>query len=239
MPFIILSCAILFLITFMETPQFRGWLGESMVKLTIGKNKPSEKYVINNLKLRIDEHKTSQIDHIVINANGVFVIETKNYSGRIYGQESQPEWTQVLGYGKIKNKLYNPIRQNKTHLYHISNLLPETTPLYPIVVFAQGNTKYINANGVYTLGGLRRMLNHRNSTTLSREQMEEIYTILSNANDCSITNREHVQNIRTMKQSLSHDICPRCGKKLVLRHGKNGDFMGCTGYPHCKFTKNK
>ena len=104
MPFVILSCAIILLITFLETPQFKGWLGEFMVKVTIGKNKPSEKYVINNLKLRVDEQKTSQIDHIVINPNGVFIIETKNYSGRIYGQESQLEWTQVLGYGKIKNK---------------------------------------------------------------------------------------------------------------------------------------
>lgn len=237
MPFVILSCAIILLITFLETPQFKGWLGEFMVKVTIGKNKPSEKYVINNLKLRVDEQKTSQIDHIVINPNGVFIIETKNYSGRIYGQESQLEWTQVLGYGKIKNKLYNPVRQNKSHAYHISNLLPEATPLHPVVVFVQGNTNYINANGVCTLGGLRRILKHRNSTTLSVEQMEEIYTILSNANDCSITNREHVQNIHTMKQSVSNDICPRCGKKLVLRHGKNGDFMGCTGYPDCKFTK--
>ncbi|MDR0778247.1 MAG: topoisomerase DNA-binding C4 zinc finger domain-containing protein [Methanomassiliicoccaceae archaeon] len=33
-------------------------------------------------------------------------------------------------------------------------------------------------------------------------------------------------------------MCPRCGKMLVLRNGKNGQFYGCSGYPNCRFTKN-
>ena len=32
--------------------------------------------------------------------------------------------------------------------------------------------------------------------------------------------------------------CPRCGKILVMRRGKYGEFMGCTGYPACKYTEN-
>lgn len=32
--------------------------------------------------------------------------------------------------------------------------------------------------------------------------------------------------------------CPKCGSKLILRHGKNGDFYGCSNFPKCKFTKN-
>ena len=107
-----------------QVPGVKGRVGELFVKLVVGKTKVNEQYVIHNLKLRIDTNKTSQIDHIVINRNGIFVIETKNYSGRIYGQESQQEWTQVLAYGKVKNRLYNPIKQNKSHVYHISNLLP-------------------------------------------------------------------------------------------------------------------
>lgn len=34
------------------------------------------------------------------------------------------------------------------------------------------------------------------------------------------------------------DLCPRCGKQLVPRKGKNGPFIGCSGYPNCRFTKN-
>ena len=33
--------------------------------------------------------------------------------------------------------------------------------------------------------------------------------------------------------------CPKCGNPLKLRHGKYGEFWGCTGYPDCRFTMNK
>ena len=239
MPFLIALVFILVALTvFLRTPQGRGWLGELKVKLVIGRTKPDIKYVINNLTLRIGENKTSQIDHVVINEHGVFVIETKNYSGRIYGNETQLEWTQVLNYGNVKNKLYNPIKQNKTHLYHISNLLNGKLPLFSAVVFVQGNTQYINASGVYNLRELRRLLKSNTREYLSPEKMEEAYKTLLNANDASITKREHIQNININKQNISSNICPRCGKALVLRKGKNGNFMGCKGYPQCIFTKN-
>lgn len=32
--------------------------------------------------------------------------------------------------------------------------------------------------------------------------------------------------------------CPKCGKALAVRNGKRGKFIGCTGYPSCKFTKD-
>ncbi len=32
--------------------------------------------------------------------------------------------------------------------------------------------------------------------------------------------------------------CPECGKDLVVRRGKRGEFLGCSGYPYCRFTQN-
>jgi DNA topoisomerase-1 len=32
--------------------------------------------------------------------------------------------------------------------------------------------------------------------------------------------------------------CPKCGKKLSKRLGRNGYFIGCTGYPECDYTRN-
>lgn len=32
-------------------------------------------------------------------------------------------------------------------------------------------------------------------------------------------------------------VCPRCGGKLVVRHGKYGTFMGCSNYPKCRYTR--
>lgn len=33
-------------------------------------------------------------------------------------------------------------------------------------------------------------------------------------------------------------ICPECGKKLVERSGKFGKFIGCSGFPKCRFTQS-
>ncbi len=35
------------------------------------------------------------------------------------------------------------------------------------------------------------------------------------------------------------EICPNCGKNLVVKHGRFGEFTACTGYPECKYVKLK
>ena len=238
MPFLIAFMLIgAIALAFLRTPRGRGWLGELRVKLVIGKTKPDVRYVINDLRIRVNEEKTVQIDHVLINPNGIFVIETKNYSGIIYGTESQHEWTQVLKYGRVKNKLYNPTKQNKSHVYHITNLIGGSFPVISAVVFVQGNTKCIRASNVYNLRGLKRLIGKK-EYHLSLDQMKSVYTRLTEVNDSSIKNSEHIKNIRKLKSRTAKNICPRCGKKLVLRKGKNGSFMGCEGFPACRFTKN-
>jgi len=36
----------------------------------------------------------------------------------------------------------------------------------------------------------------------------------------------------------TNEICPECGKGLVKRLSKAGLFLGCSGYPDCKYTRN-
>ncbi|MCQ2977588.1 MAG: topoisomerase DNA-binding C4 zinc finger domain-containing protein, partial [archaeon] len=40
------------------------------------------------------------------------------------------------------------------------------------------------------------------------------------------------------KNGNSGNICPQCGKKLVKHNGKYGPFVGCSGFPKCKYVKN-
>ncbi|MEW6331462.1 MAG: type I DNA topoisomerase [Pseudomonadota bacterium] len=37
---------------------------------------------------------------------------------------------------------------------------------------------------------------------------------------------------------MMEEACPKCGKKLAKRLGRNGYFIGCTGYPECNYTRN-
>ena len=38
------------------------------------------------------------------------------------------------------------------------------------------------------------------------------------------------------EKRVKQSICPRCGGKLIRKHGKYGDFIGCNNYPKCRFT---
>ena len=85
----------------------------------------------------------TEIDLIMICHCGIFVIESKNYSGWIFGDENQTNWTQTLpsGRGRVeKNYFYNPIKQNQSHIEHLGNYLSEYFPVYSVVVFSDSCT---------------------------------------------------------------------------------------------------
>lgn len=58
----------------------------------------------------------TQIDHIVLVAGAIVVIETKNYGGLILGDEKAQKWTQVMGRGTARISFMNPIHQNVGHV---------------------------------------------------------------------------------------------------------------------------
>ena len=235
MPFLIIIPIILIIIlaVYLKRPETRGRRGENRVKWVIGETIENEQYVINDLIL-MNDGKTTQIDHIVINPRGVFVIETKNYSGEIYGNENQREWTQVLAYGNVKNKLYNPLKQNATHVYNVKKVVGKL-PVHSLVVFVQNNTHHIEADNVIPLSALRNYL-QCGVNILSVKQMKTAYEALLSGKT-EITTQEHIRNIREQQRNLERGICPRCGGNLVLRIGKYGEFWGCSNYPKCKFIK--
>ena len=37
---------------------------------------------------------------------------------------------------------------------------------------------------------------------------------------------------------LMEELCPKCSKQVAKRLGRNGYFIGCTGYPECDYTRN-
>ena len=239
MDYFLIGLAIVLVITivFFRTPTGRGIWGEFQVKLVLGRNKPNQKYVINNLMI-VNEGKSSQIDHIVINRTGIFVIETKNYSGRIYGQEDQREWTQVLQYGKVKNKFYNPIMQNKTHIYALSKVIRRSDCFVSIIVFPKAQLMTKTSTDVGYIGNIRRRYRQQTKDIFSIEEMNSIYAMLLEfKNNPQVSTKEHVQAIQQMKANIDKNICPRCGKPLLIRKGQYGNFYGCSGYPQCKFKK--
>lgn len=191
---------------------------------------------INNLVLVDDNGKSHQIDHIEIRENGIFCIETKNYIGWIFGNENSDKWVQTLYTGE-KHQFLNPLKQNKSHCYHMSKVIGKKYPINSLVVMANNNADKIDCSNVINLDYLKTYLKRfDNGVHLSTEEMDDIYNkLLSAASDMS--NREHVKNIKKTQRELDKNICPRCGGQLVLREGPSGKFYGCSNYPKCRFIK--
>lgn len=219
--------------------EHKGKVGESKVdsKLNPWLFGKVEHRQINNLILVDENGKSHQIDHIEIRQNGIFCIETKNFIGWIFGGENQDEWTQTL-YNGMKNKFVNPLKQNKSHIYHISKVLGKKYKINSLVVMVQNNADKVELSNVINLDDLRDYLkNYNDGTYYTIEEMDMIYQRLL-ASSSKMTNREHIKNINKTQTELKKQICPRCGAKLVERNGNNGKFYGCSNYPKCKFTLN-
>lgn len=81
-----------------------------------------ERNIFRDLYIPTKEGKYSQVDLLVVTCNGIVVIENKNYSGWVFGNEQQEQWTQTFPNGS-KYRFFNPIKQNQGHIYAISQFL--------------------------------------------------------------------------------------------------------------------
>ena len=224
----------------------KGKYGEKTIAKALD-TLPKDTYRVLNDVLLPTPKGSSQIDHIIISVYGIFVIETKNYSGKIYGTENSEYWTQYLP--RFEKQFYNPILQNAGHVKALRRVLKEYEPLpiLPIVTFSGSavlRVKIYDACVIYW-NQLFSVINQFEDKKLDWSTVINIYEkIQSTRLDDNIDSKKnHLIDIRnTVKKkydSLSSGKCPRCGGELVLRHGANGDFYGCFNYPQCKFTKKK
>lgn len=118
-----------------------NWVGRYGEKLTerelklvklLGRNGK----ILRNVYIPKTNGETSEIDVMFITQKGIFVFESKNYSGWIFGDESSQYWTAMLS-NKKKNKFYNPIEQNKTHIRWLREYVGGNIPLFSVVVFSE------------------------------------------------------------------------------------------------------
>lgn len=101
---------------------FKGIVGEIVINVAMWLKLEKDVYHrLNNITLPLADGGSTQIDHVIVSRYGIFVIETKNYKGWIFGNEKQRQWTQVI-MGR-KYKFQNPLRQNYLHIKTLSDLL--------------------------------------------------------------------------------------------------------------------
>ena len=115
----------------------RGTNSELKLILKLLKSGINSKTIFHDLIIKKENDKFSQVDIVIATTQGIVVIEVKDYSGWIFGNGNQTNWTQVLAYGRKKYRFYNPIKQVNSHILSLKDSLKQfdKIPFFSIIVF--------------------------------------------------------------------------------------------------------
>lgn len=229
-----------------------GENGERTVSSYLADLECDDYQVFNDLLLR-DGNYTTQIDHIILSRYGVFVIETKNVHGKVYGSGNAEFWKQYLpdwGYKRYgttqEHQLRNPLWQNAGHIKSLRRLVFDNDiPIHGIVVFPYETDFYVTADQpVLKMWQVVPYIKQYRDKVLSADQLgfyrRRLLEVISTTES---DRQQHLNNVNRNKErrdaAVASGKCPRCGGTLVLRTGKYGQFYGCSNYPRCNYILNK
>lgn len=234
-----------------EVTADRGSWGEYEISKSL-ENISGYSRMIYNCYIPKSDGTTTEIDVLMIHEKGIYVIESKNYSGWIFGTETDKYWTQSLRVGRghaKKYKFYNPIMQNQTHVKWLEKYLVDlnfTIPFYSCIVFGnscelKNITLTSNRHAVLNEYYLYELVqNHVNLScnVFSAEQIDVIYNKLFQLTQKSnVEKMMHINNVRNVKQANSSNYYNRptynqssgCNKKHIPTETKQKVCKMCGG----------
>jgi hypothetical protein len=204
MGFLLIIFVLVILLELRNSPKFIGRAGERFVNKKLDKLDFKYYKTLNNVLLPSAGNKigTTQVDQIVVSNFGVFCIETKAYSGWIFGRADDKYWTQVI-YHK-KSRFYNPLWQNFGHVKTVENLIARLgikVPVYSYVAFPDADDLKITGTDLVGYAGeIVDKIKSHNQVVLSDIDRDKIVDEISRANivDKEIF-KEHVRGIRDLE----------------------------------------
>ena len=237
----LLFFAINVFIAWFGSPRRKGARGERIVAERLRSGLPTEYRLLNNVYLPLPDGTTTQIDQIVVSQYGVFVVETKTYSGWIFGDETSAQWTQTI-YRK-KSRFQNPLRQNYRHICALADNLGIAKSYFHSVVVFTGDCTFkteMPENVVFS----RRAADYIRSfdkPIIKASQVDELADAIAEWQGTVSEERRssHVANLRRRLSAVREGdapACPYCGGRMVLRTRKKdgAKFYGCESYPACR-----
>lgn len=185
----------------------KGKYGEYLTSRIIEKYAlKSHKQLFNVYVPKKNSEEWTEVDLLYIDRTGLYVIESKNYSGWIFGNEAQHQWTQTMPNNK-KFKFYNPIRQNATHIRAIQAFLglPDEV-FHSVIVFSERcvlKKVEFKSENVFVIKreNLKRFITTRNQSSkqvFTQSDIESIYKQLRP--QMQVTEMVKAQHLQTVQQ---------------------------------------
>lgn len=220
---------------------FKGWIGELRTKFHLWFWLRSKSYHRFHDIILPSKNGTTQIDHLIISVYGIFIIETKNKKGWIYGSEKKANWTQSI-FGR-KYSFQNPLRQTFRQKKILSEFLQlDESYIHPIVYF-NGDCAFKTLMPENVLDSdLAKYIRSYQIEKLSTAQVDlAVCQVQSYISTSDLTTKDHLKSLQNRHSSKT--TCPKCGSNLIERIAKKGSnagtpFLGCENYPKCRFSKN-
>lgn len=220
---------------------FKGWFGEKKTAVTMWFSLDSKTYNrVHDLIIQTS-NGTTQIDHILVSEYGIFIVETKNLQGWVFGSEKNSKWTQTLAGQKYP--FQNPLRQTYRHKKLLAEFLQVNESLIHTIVFFVGDCKIKTEMPANVLSsGLGRYIKKFKTTLIAKPDVNKITAKLEEYKQQSnLTKKDHLRSLKERHNSVI--TCSKCGGSLVKRTAKQGvnagsSFLGCSNFPKCRFAKS-
>lgn len=202
--FIIVVVAIFALGAIMRLPQFKGWTGELQTNIAarIWLRRPDYRR-IKNVTIPKQDGGTTQIDHIIVSPFGIFVVETKNMRGWIFGKEGEKTWTQKFPQQSFQ--FPNPLRQNYAHTKTLSEVLGLPQDKFKSVVVFVGDAEFRKRmpENVTMRRGYVDYIRKHTERILTEDQIDAALTTIAQKRLAPgwKTHRDHVRHLKKKNES--------------------------------------
>lgn len=194
----------------------RGSEGEHLTYKKILRFEKKGSKILSNIYVPTINGGTTEIDLLLIHPKGLFVFESKNYSGWIFGNENHQNWTQTLPkgwHGDVhKERFYNPVLQNDSHIKHLMRHIEKKIPVWSIIVFSDGcelKDITVSSNNVrviqcrHVTHTIKKICNETQSDHLTETEITSLYNKLLNYTNASEeVKKHHAQKVFEAKQRL-------------------------------------
>ncbi|MFM4745834.1 NERD domain-containing protein [Aeromonas dhakensis] len=244
---------LLLIATLIKTPWFKGMIGEWFINLSLHLFLDKQEYhLLKDVTLPTPQG-TTQIDHVLVSRFGVFVIETKNIKGWIFGNPAHKSWTQQIY--RRRHSFQNPLRQNYLHVMTLRSLLGLADHQLHSIIYFIGDCTFKTPMPDNVMNrGLIRYIKGNTTPVLTPAEVTRVIDTIQRGRLAANwqTHRQHVAQLKTrhgeatakpMPASIpiyhrpspptaihqannQNPMCPSCGNPMVLRTASRGDNKG-------------
>lgn len=178
-----------------------GAYGEYSIS-SVMRSLPDYYHIINDVLLPTKKGST-QIDHTIVSPFGIFIIETKNHKGMIFGDCYGKVWTQVLR-GAGRHTFYSPVKQNQGHIINLAKSINVPLDCFTgMIVFTNEDVNLDNVSCpfCYRIQSLYDAILSYQNVIFNEKQVDKIIDRIDKVNKSGYkASKAHVEYVKGIKQ---------------------------------------